>query len=82
MDLGPFKIYRFFYSGLRSIALPWILDLGPFKIQNPFLIKCKANFEYFLVQEMYNIYIKRKLMPQRFEKYKKLNFHKNGLRPF
>ena len=29
---------------------------------------------------MYTIYIKRKLISQRFEKYKKLNFHENGPR--
>ena len=43
MDLGPFKIYRFFYSGLWSIALPLILDLRPFKIPDPFLMKFEAN---------------------------------------
>ena len=47
MDLGPFEIYRFFYSGLRPIALPGLLDLGPVKIQNPFVIKFETNFEYF-----------------------------------
>ena len=47
MDLGPFEIYRFFYSGLRPIALPGLLDLGPVKIQNPFVIKFETIFEYF-----------------------------------
>ena len=32
MDLGPFKIYRSFYSGLRPTALSWILDLSLVKI--------------------------------------------------
>ena len=47
MDVCFFKISRFFVSGLRPIALPWILDLGPFEIQNLFLIKIETNFEYF-----------------------------------
>ena len=54
INSSPFKIYEFFYTGLKPVTLPLTLDLGPFKIQVSFLIKSEANFQYFFGSE--NIY--------------------------